>query len=472
LSGLILLLILLLPFKLEAQKKWTLEECIKHALDNNIQIKRQVLTANMANNYSVQAKMNLLPSFNIGGSHEYNFGRSVDPFTNDFISENTTADNIYAQAQLVLFNGFQNYNSIGERHFNMLASLQDVEKVRNDITLNIATAYLQILFNRELINVSESQLEVTNLQIEKTRKLVEVGNKAQGELLAIQAQAANERMTLTNAKNNLRISLLTLAQMLDLQIDTIGGFDVVVPSNIETSGFTSILSVDSVYMRSLEFLPEIKGAEFRLKGMEKSLAVKRGQALPTLGLTAVYYTGYSDARRAVTNIEEVDVVTGYVGGDVNQPVTNPGFHFTYGNYPFQDQLKDNAYKSVGFNLNIPIFNRYQTTTAIKNAKLDVYDARLALDQSKQNLYKTIQQAYADALNAHDKYLSASEAVKSNEEAFKYTEQKYSVGILSTVEYNVGKNNLTKARGDLLQAKYEFIFKTKILDFYLGNPITL
>lgn len=449
---------------------WTLQQCINYAIENNIQIKRQKLNSEYAENNYFQSRLNVLPGVNAGANQNFNFGRSVDPFTNDFITQNTSSNDFYISARVNLFNGFQNYNNIQKRRFELQQSEYSLDKTKNDITLEIAIAYLQVLFNFEALEASENQLNVTKLQVEKSSKLVEVGNVAKGELLEIQAQMANEELSVLVNKNALQDSYLTLTQLLDL--DSVGNFEVTVPENIEFTMDFPLQSIEELYHQSLTSMPEIKRDEYYLRSQEKNLDVVKGQRYPTLSLRGSYYSGYSDARQQVEDIIQENQITGYVGGDENQPVTLPGYRFVYGDYSFSDQFKDNAYKSLSFSLSIPIFNQYQVKTGIDNSKLAVLDAKYQLDLTKKNLYKTIQQSHADALAALEKFKSTEKAVASYQEAFVYAEQKYNVGLLSSVDYNLAKNNLTKSKSDLLQAKYEYIFKTRILDFYTGKQIIL
>src|SRR4030042_6560802 len=451
-----------------AQKVWTLEECINYAHQNKLQIKRQELSAKMSKNNFNQSKFNMLPNLNAGGSRNMNFGRSIDPFTNEFITENTNADNYYAQSSLNLFNGLQTYNTIQAYKYELLQNSEDVTKTKNDITLQIALAYLQILFNKEFVEVSLSQYEVTLMQIEKTKKMVDVGNIAVGELYKMEAQAASENLNITIARNNLKMAYLDLTQLLYLY--SAEGFDVALPAGLEIDLNHGLEDVSTIYHAAVGYLPQIKSAEYQLKGYEKYLAIQRGKRSPQISLRGTYYTGYSDARSKIDINSVSDMTIGYLVGDLNQPVTAPSYGVT--DYPYSEQIKDNAYKSLSLNISIPIFNNRQTETNISNAKISVMDSKLELDQTKQVLYKEIQQAHADAVAALEKYKSGMEAVRSNEEAFNYTQQKFDVGLINYVDYNISKNELLKANSELLQAKYEYIFKIKILDFYMGKPIVL
>jgi outer membrane protein len=433
-----------MAIQVNAQKQWTLEECIQYALDHNIQIKRQELITKTGKNNFTQSRMEMLPSVNAGVDYNLGSGRILNTDVYKWENTSITQGSAGIQADLNLFNGLQTLNTMSQRKYDLMTYLADYEVAKNDLMLNIATGYLQILFDQELVQVAQSQLEVTQLQLEKMRKLVEVGNKAMGDLLQIQAQAASDKVNLTSAANKLKISKLTLAQY--IYLENVDNFDIVIPENMEVQMAVQVSPVDSVFALAATYMPEIRSAEYQLKSKEKALAATWGRLSPSLSLQGLYYSRYNNM--------SVDPL-------------NPT-----GDYPLSTQLKDNQYKQVTLNLSIPIFNKWRTKTQIDNARIAVMDAQKNLSQTNQVLYKIIQQATADATNAYDKYLGALEAVKSNEESFKYVEQKFNVGIVSSVEFNVEKNNLSKARADLVQAKYEYIFKTKILDFYTGVPIKL
>jgi Outer membrane protein len=453
-----------------AQKSWTLEECIKYALDNNIQIKRQELQTESNQNNLEQSKFQILPSVNGNASHGWNFGHSTDRITNQVYTTTVMSDNFTLQASLTLFSGFQIINTVQQNKYLVEKSLQDYQRARNDISLQIATAFLQILFCEEALTIAQSQLDVTTLQLEKTKRLVEVGNKAKGDLLQIQAQEANEKFNVVNAKNNLKIANLTLAQLLELK--NTDDFKTLRPDSVAINYNNILSSVDEIYKDAENKLPNIKSAEYDLKSSEKGLAIAQGSLYPKLTLSGSIGTGYSDAYQKTDSVGYSSATIGYVNGDQNLPVTNVYQRFYYGNYPFANQLKDNIYKAIGFNLSVPIFNGFQAQNYVRNSKLKVKDSQYALEQSRKSLYAEIQKAHADAIAALERYNAANEAVISNEESFKYTQQKFDVGLVNSVDFNVAKNNLTKAKSDLIQAKYEYVFKIKVLDFYKGNPITL
>lgn len=452
-----------------SQKQWSLEECIQYAYEHNIQIKQQKL-ATEVNQYTLkQARLDMLPSLNAGATHNFSYGRALDETTYEFTqNQEVQTSNFSLNSSVTLFSGFQKWNTIQQNRFSMLASLKDLERIKNDIGLNIASAYLQILFNQELVDVSLNQLAVTQQQIERTRKLVEAGSLARGSLLEIQAQEANEELNLINAQNQLNTSYLNLTQL--LEFDSVGSFEIMKPEVEIINAQDVLLSIDSIYLLAQENLPRVQGAEYDLKSMQEALDVAKGNMSPRLSLNMSYGTRYSSIRDRISGFDSTQVPFGYT--DQNDIVYTSQAIPQYENYPFIDQLEDNANTSIMLNLSIPIFNGWQTSYNISTAKVNVLNAQYSLESTKNQLYKDIQNAHADALAARKKFLAAKKTVESMEEAFKYTKQKFEVGLVNSMEYNTSKNNLTRAKSEQLQAKYEYFFKTRILDFYQGKTLTV
>jgi len=448
-------LILLIPIILlmflssaRAQEVWTLEDCILYAFQNNISIKQQVLTTNYNENLLKQSKIALAPNLNAGVNQGWSIGRALDETTYTY-KENQTimSGNLNVSSSVTLFNGLQQKNSIDQNKYNLLSSQKDLDKLKNDISLFLASGYLQILFNRELLQVAINQHDLTLQQVARTSKLVDAGSLARGSLLEIQAQAASEELNVITAQNQLDISYLNLTQMLDL--DSVGDFEIDIPEFGDVAREPILITVGSVYRDALNVLPQIEGAEYQLQSAYEGLSIAQGRRSPSLSLAAQWGTGYSDARqkRVPGTLDFIDM-------------------------PFGEQIDGNQNSTFYFGLSVPIFNRWMVNTDISNAKLNVLNYELTLETTKMDLYKNIQQAYADATAARKRYLATEEALVSMEESFKYTEEKFSVGLVNTVDYNTEKTRLTTTQSDLLQTKYDYIFKMKILDFYRGIPITL
>jgi outer membrane protein len=440
--ALLFLLIITVSFTSEAQKEWSLEECINYAIANNIQVKRQELSADNSEKIYFQSKMEVLPNLNANGQHYLNSGKAIDYETYSYVNESFQGGSVSLSSEVNLFSGLQTFNTIRKNKLDLLVQLESVDKVKNDISLNVATAYLQILLSRELRDNAKQQLEITLVQIEKTKKLVEIGNAARGSLLQIEAQAAGERAALTDAENNVKIAYLNLSQLLNLE--TSEGFEIQTPANLELTLNTEFADVNIIYNDAIVILPEIKGAEYGLKSSERNLSLAYGRISPSLVLGYQYSSRYNELS---TNIED--------------PAAD---------YPYTQQLGDNASQFIYVGLRIPIFNNWNTMSGISRSKILVNDSRLNLDLQKQNLYKSIQQARTQAIAALERYKANTQAVESMEEAFRYTEQKYQVGLVDILEFKTAKNSLNKTKSDALQAKYECIFRIKILDFYRGEQI--
>jgi outer membrane protein len=438
---------------IRAQEKiWSLQECIQYAIDNNIQIKQQELQTVLQENTLEQSKLNLLPTINGQASHNFSFNRTLDQTTYQYVDQNGQTDQFYIGGSLNLFNGLQNYNTIRRNKYNLLASELDLQSIKDNISLNIAVAYLQILLNSELVTATDNQLQITRQQIEKTRKMFDAGSVARGNLLQIEAQAAGEELQLINLKNQLDISYLTLTQMLELESPV--GFLIVVPRiSIDTNTIITG-DVDEIFARAQGLRPEIKSAELNLQASELDLKIAQGARSPRLSMSHSAGTMYSNIRQKFIGIDPV------TAGPI------------YGDYPFSEQLDDNLNYGFGFTLNLPILNGWQVNKNIANSKINIDNYRYNLEAEKKNLYKKIQQAYADAVASLKKYSASVKAVASMEESFRYTEQKFDVGMVTPVDYNAAKTQLLNAQSDMSQAKYEFIFKTKVLDFYKGLPLNL
>jgi outer membrane protein len=457
---------------LSAQEPWSLEDCIQYAMENNIQIKQTVLTTDYNQNILKQSKLSQLPTLSGNANYNYSWGRILDQTTYSY-SDNQTINsvNMGLNSSTNLFSGLRVRNTILQNELNLLASYEDVEKIKNDISLLIAGGYLSIMFNKELLAVTESQLEITGQQVERTEKLVDAGKLARGNLLELQAQYAAEELNLVNAENQLIISMLNLQQLLDLPIDT--AFDVVIPELEDPDQDPLVMNAVEVYIRAEQEMPEIKSAMLGLESAAKGLAIAKGGRSPQLYLSANYNSGYSDIRQQVVSVSgPVQIPIGTTAGGETVFALDLQEVPEFGAYPFFQQMQDNASAGVGLGLSIPIFNGWMVNTNIANARIMHESAQLDLQSKKLTLYADIQQAYTDALAALKKFNATQQALISMEESFKYTETKFEVGLVNTVDYNTSKNQLTATQSDLLQAKYDFIFRTKILNFYKGEPITL
>ncbi len=433
-------MLLLLPLALTAQPQgpWNLRQCIDYARENNLTIKQQMLDAEYSNNQLEQKKMSRLPSLNGSTSYDVNFGRVADETDFTFNNQTTQFSRFSLSSSMPIFGGFSQKNEIAKNRADWMAALKQVERAGNDMALTITAYYLQILLDKELLEAAKNQLDIVNQQVSRTEKLVEAGSLATGNLLEIRSQAAREALNVTQMENNLSLSLLDLAQALDLEDPS--GFDILSPDlpPLEEKELETPLRL---YDEALNIMPQIEVSQYNLESSEFALKSARGNLYPSLSLGAGWST-------SVAKVKSDD------------------------NFDFGQSFSNNANEYVGLTLNIPVFNGLAARTNVKNAKIGILNAEYALEKEKQALRKEIQQAYADAMASFRKYEAGMQAVNSYRESFRYTEQKFNVGMVNPVDYSVAKNEYIKALSEFLQAKYEYLLRTRILDFYRGAPITL
>jgi len=454
-KGIFLLLffgILFFSVAIVAQKQWTLEECINYAYENNLNIKQSQLSVEAADRDVLQSKLNLAPSLNASVSQNFGWGRAPDPQTNIYATQQTQRTFFNISSDVTLFNGLQQLNNMRKMQFDFLASKYDSDKIRNDISLNIAASYLLILFNLELVNNSQRQVDISAEQIDRTEKQVEAGAIARGSLYDIQAQGASEEANLIANKNKLMLAYLDLMQLLDLEATK--DFDIEKPK-LEISGQPTLLPPEMIFNKSVTLMPEIKSAELRLESAGRTLALSQGARSPRIFASGSIGTLYSDQIK-----EQIGTGTGGL------PI--------YGNdaKAFDRQFTDNRDGSIIFGMSIPIFNGYQVSTNIKKSKIYYENVNLELELEKNRLRKNIESAYADAIGAYQTFVARKKSVDALNESFNYTEEKFNVGMVNSTDYNVSKIQLANAESDASSAKFDYIFKTKILDFYLGRQLTL
>lgn len=441
------LIMLMLTGGLFAQKIWSLEECIYYALDHNITIKKSELGSRMSEIDLLQSKLNFAPSINANSSYTTYWGRYADPINLVIIDTKSKRAQFGLNSSLTLFNGFQKYNTLKKAQLDYIASKYDADKIRDDIALAVAINYLNVLFNMELVDKSSAQLDVTQIQLYNTEKFVAAGTMPKGNLLEIQSQKAIEEVTLINAENQLNLAYLDLVQLLELEGDT--DFAISRP-NLGIENASNLLPAQTVYGTALMRLPQIKSSELKLESALKGISIARGGRSPRITANAGWSTSYSDQD--------------FIRDEFGVPSTNL--------ISFSDQFNNNINKYFGFSINVPVFNGFQVSSNINRSKAGALNAEYDLDLQKNTVRKSIEQAYSDAIAAYKSYNANIKAVAASKEAFKYMEQKFNVGMENSLNYNIAKVQMIKAESDLISAKYNYIFKTKILDFYQGNPLSL
>lgn len=461
-----LIAFLLFTLGTKAQSEWNLQQCVDYALKHNIMLQQAELNNQITKNNSTQSKAAILPSLNAGAAHTYNFGRTIDRYTNTFANTQVLSQNFYMSSNLVLWSGLSQWNNIKANQYSYLAGTESVKQQRNDLSLNVATAYINVIYCNELLKIAKSQFDITKLQLDQTEKLAIAGTLAKSAVYDVKAQLASEEVNVTGADNNFQIAMLTLRQLMNL--DSINNFKISNPDVEVQSEVLLSNSVQNIYETALKNQPSIKGAEYNYLMAEKYLAAAKGRVSPTISLNGSVGTGYSGLAKDVVGFNNVTDTLGYIG-------TTP---FTYQRQdpilketPFNDQFKNNVNKSIGFTITIPLFNGLQTYTSVKNAKLTAINAKLGQDLAEQNLYKVIAQSYANARAALNKYVASKASVEASSQSFNFAQQKFNVGTISAFDFNSAKTRLVNAQSNLLQAKFDYLFKLKVLDFYQGKPLS-
>lgn len=450
-----------------AQQQWTLQQCIEHAMKNNLQVRIAVLNNELNQANLKQSKANVLPNLNFGANNTYNFGKTIDRFTNQFANTRVQSINLGLQSQWNLFNGLQNYHTIKQNEINLMTGKYDIDRTKNDVSLNIANAFLQIALARELVIITQNQVNTTNTQLLRIKKLVDAGALPKFNQYDAESQLASEELNVVNAQNQLNIANLNLALLLNINPEE---FSILIPELPNPNELPLNFTASQVYNSALSTQPIIKSAENRVLSAEKGVKIAKSAIMPSLTFSGSLGTGYSGLAQQITGYDSTLATIGFtaLGDKVYSLFVNPLYEKT----PYGTQFKDNFNRSLGLTLNVPLFNNLQTHTAVTRAKINLESSRLQLLQTKLDLQRTILQAYTDANGALKKFNATEKTVIALKESFKYIEQRYTVGAANAVDYNTQKNNVTNAEAQLLQAKYEYIFKAKVLDFYLGKAIVL
>ncbi|MDF1574622.1 MAG: TolC family protein [Bacteroidales bacterium] len=430
----------------QSESLWSLEQCIDQAIEYNLQVKRQELLMKSTGQDHRQSKLDLLPNLNGMIEHQLGSGRVLDRGTYEWKNTNVSQGDLGMQSDLTLFNGLQGLNSMKMYKASYQMSLEDMEAMVDNITIQVMTGYLDLLRNRELVDVAEMKVEVTRNQVERMERLVEVGNEPRGKLLEVNAQLSAVKLAYTQAVNARDISKLKLMHVMNLTEEK--AFDIKTPLLPEPST-VDIPELDSVFRYALVNLPQIKSKEYGVEAMERYLAVQRGQRSPRLYARGLLYSNYSD-------------------GLVN-PLDPDPFNPSL-DYPLDEQIRNNHYKQVSMSLSIPIFNRWQVQTSINKARIDLQDAEYQYDNAVLLLEQTLQQYHTEAVAAADNYKSALEAVANSDEAFRFAEERFKVGTGTALELQEARNQLFESTSDMITSKYVLIFYTRILDFYMGRDI--
>lgn len=471
-SFLSLITMLICCVTIQAQsKKWTLEECVKYAIQNNISIKQSELDSKTALIDKKGAVGNFLPSLNASASHSWNIGLNQDITTGLLQNQTTQFTSAGANVGIDIYKGLQNQNTLRKANLSIVAAKYQLLKMQEDIALNVANAFLQVLFNKENLKVQKQQLGINEKQYARSEELVKAGSIPRGDLLDVKATVALNNQNVIAADNALLISKLSLAQL--LQLKDFENFDVVDDTDVKDENNILAKTPNAIYDKALEGRTELKIARTNLEIAQKNVAIAKGAFQPTLQGFYSFSSrvGYSD--RVVgfqPNTSNPSSVVGYVEG-TNQNVLQNNFSPVLGKaLPFFDQFSDNKGHSFGAQLSIPIFNGFSVRNNVERSKVSLERSKIALEQQDLDLQRNVYTAFADAKGALNAYESSVVALEARQGAYDYAKEKYAVGLMNSFDFNQSQTLLTNAQSEVLRTKYDYIFKIKILEFYFGIPL--
>ncbi len=417
------------------ERVWTLPQCIDHALENNLSVKRSGLNVEQREIDLNTAENNRLPSVSGSAGQNFSFGRGLTA-DNTYANTNTTNTSFSVGAQVPVFNGFQIKHNIELSKLNLAAATADLEKAKDDIRVAVAQAYVQILYNMEILDVARSQVEIDSLQVVRLTEMASNGMVASADVSAQEATLAQSRVSATQAENNVALAILDLTQLLELPSPE--GFRIARPS-VEGLETVMLMDPEAIYAEAVQFKPAVKAEEIRLDQALKSIDLAKDSFLPSLSLSGGLGTNY---------------------------YTSSGFPSA----GFSSQLKNNFSQYIGLNLSVPIFSHFSNRNQVRNARLQYSSQEIVLDNSRKSLYKEIQQAYYNAIGSQAKYRSSQVAAASAEDAFELAQAKYENGKSGITEFNEAKGRYMSAASNLVQARYEYLYQSKILDFYRGRDL--
>ena len=451
-------------------KVWTLKECIDTAWQKNISLRQNQLNNDVSKINFEQSQANQYPNLNLNDVHSLNYGYSLDPYTFHYANQNYSTNNLSLTSSVTLFNGYLLSNTVRQNKLTYEAGVQDVEKTKNDILLNIIAAYMQILMDHEAIDIAQAQVDATNTQVEQTKKLVEFGKIVELNLFQIQSQLASDKLAKVNAENQLQLDKLTILQL--MMIPVTSDFDVEQQELKDL--FPEVpLSTEEIDKISEGFLPQIKSAQLKTNAAMFSLKMAKSGWLPKLTMSGSLNTAYSSLKingSEYTSFQQSTI--GYLNNNPADPVIGmvPVTIINNQKTPFSDQLKNNFSQAIGFNLSVPIFNNFQVKKSVAIARINIMNAQLNEQQTKNDLRKSIETVYTNQVSAGKKLVAIEEQMAFEKRTYSDMEKKYSVGALDATSFLIEKNNYNRVSISLIQAKYDYVLKTKMVDFYLGKPL--
>lgn len=453
--------------KAQSPKIWTLQECVQYAIDNNISIKQADINLQRVAVDKKDAVGNFLPSLNANANNAWNTGLTQN-ITTGVLQTQTTRNSSYGVTSgVTLYNGSRNVYTLQRAKMSMIAAQYNAAQIEDNIMLNVANAYLTVLFNKENLNQLIAQHAVTGEQLKRTQELVDAGSLPRGDVLEVKATYANEEQQITSARNDIAISKITLAQILNL--DDYENFDIVDPEINTVGGFVLDTGASSIYDSAIENRYEIKIAEQNTAIAQQDYKIAKAARLPSVSGFFNYNTRETGQGRFNSFIDPNNPTRqiGIVDG-TNQSVVAPNFATTIGNpIPFFDQLSNNDGISYGIGLQIPIFNGFSVKNNIERSKLNVENNKLLEDQAKLDLKRNVFQAYNDAIGSRATFEAAQEALEARELAVEYARNRFEVGMMNAFDYNQAQAQLTNAQINVLRSKYDYIFKVKVLELFTG-----
>ncbi|TYP99648.1 outer membrane protein [Tenacibaculum adriaticum] len=436
-TRIVLFVAVITSFTAFSQKKWTLKECVDYALKNNITIKQNKLNVQLAQKDVEIAKGNFLPDLNGSASPGFNFGSSIGQ-SGSRISADNFRSGFNLNSSTTLFNGFRNLNSYKQAQLGVESSKLDLAKIEDDISLNVVNTYLNVLFAKENLSVAEVQAEISKKQIERAQAQFDAGAIPKGDLLNVQSTAANDIQNVVTQENSLNIALLRLAQLLQVSSTD---FDVAKIDVGSPSAALLYQNSDEVYTKALTNRPEIEKAKLNIDNADLNIDLAKGAYLPSLSFSAGAGSSFQNF-----------------------------FNEQFSNDRFLKQIKDNMGYNLGFSLNVPLFNRFQTKNRVAKSMINREQSEFALESEKLQLQQTIEQAFLDAKAAAKTYEAAQTSLEAQNEAFKNAQVSYDYGSMTQFDFDQVRTRLVNAEGAIIRAKYDYVFKTKVLKFYFGESI--
>lgn len=471
-SFLSLIVMLVCNITIQAQsKKWTLEECVTYAIQNNISIKQSELDSKMALIDKKSAVGRFLPSLNASASHSWNIGLNQDITTGLLQNKTTQFTSAGANVGIDIYRGLQNQNTLRKANLSIVAAKYQLVKMQEDVALNVANAFLQVLFNKENLKVQKEQLRINEKQYVRSEELVKVGSIPRGDLLDVKATLALNNQNVITAENSLLISKLSLSHL--LQLKDFENFDVVDDTDVKDENNIMAQTPSAIYEKAFEGRTELKIARTNLEIAEKNVAIAKGAFQPTLQGFYSFNSrvAYSDrVTGVIPNASNPTSIVGFVEG-TNQNVLSPNFTRVLGNpAPFFDQFNTNKGQSFGMQLSVPVFNGFSARNNVERSKVSLEQSKIAVEQQNLDLQRNVYTAFADAKGALNAYESSVAALEARQGAYNYATEKYSVGLMNSFDFNQSQTLLTNAQSEVLRTKYDYIFKIKILEFYFGIPL--